>query len=251
MSLLKPANAAGRLYAGLYGPEGAGKTRTATDIAMAARAALNLSGPIVAFDTEHAYGFQAPRVKQATGTDLLVCDTRDIKTLKAGLKEAKEANASVCIVDSVTHFLRQLRDDYMKRNDKSSMDVSDYQAADKPFKALLDGMLKSTSNLIICGREGHKYGLKQNTRGKWVNGPIATKMNAGEAGYEVDLLIECRRTTVPGKTAEDAKVVRTAVVKKDRSDSLGGATFTVPWSPSKALAPYFAFLQGDTPEGGA
>lgn len=248
MSLLKPASeSSARCFFGLYGPQGAGKSRTATEIAIATRAALNLPGPILAVDTERAYKFQAPRVLEATGQELLLLETREVKTLIEGLKEAKGANVSVCIVDSVTHFLRELRDEWMKKNKRTSMDVGDYQESDKPFKKLLDGMVRSTSNLIICGRQGSVYGLKQNTRGKWTNGPVDTKMAAGEAGYEVDLLLELKQKIVPGKTVDDAKIVRQAFVEKDRSDTIRGTALTVPWDAAEVMAPFFAFLNAGKP----
>lgn len=255
MSLLKPASeSSARCFFGLYGPQGAGKSRTATELAIATRKALKLDGPIAAFDTERAYKYQAPRVLEHTGKELLVCETRDVKTLIEGLKEAKSMSVSVCIVDSVTHFLRELRNDW-KRKNKRSLDVSDYAEADQPFKDLLDGMVKSTSNLIICGRQGLVYGLKQNTKGRWTNGAIDTKMNAGEAGYEVDVLFELTKETIPGKTVSDAKVVRQAIVEKDRSDTLKGQVLTVPWDADVVMAPFFEFITGtvpgDTPEGGA
>lgn len=251
MSLLKPASeSSARCFFGLYGPQGSGKSRTATELAIATRKALGLGGPIVAFDTERAYKFQARRVLENTGKELLMCETRDIKTLVDGLKEAKAADASVCIVDSVTHFLRELRDDWMRKNKRTSMNVDDYQEADKPFKDLLDKMVKSTSNLIICGRQGAIYGLKQNTKGRWTNGPIDTKMNAGEAGYEVDLLLELKTKIIPGKSVEDAKVVRQAFVEKDRSDTIKNQCLTVPWDADVVMAPFFEFITGAKPEGG-
>ena len=239
MSILKKAKTQGRMFVGIYGPEGSGKSRTAVEIAIAGRKTLGLTGPIVAFDTEHAYGFQARRIKEATGEDLLIASTRSVQSLRDGLKEAKEAGASICIVDSVTHFLRELREEYRKKKGKESLDVGDYVAADRPFKSLLDAMLRSHSNIILCGREGQKYGLRKNSRGTWVQGPVASKMNAGEAGYEVDLLLELSR-----KEGKTGGWTREANVKKDRSDTVSAQTFQVPWDPAEALAGYFAHLQG-------
>ena len=250
MSLLKPASeSSARCFFGLYGPQGAGKSRTAIELAIATRDALKLTGPIAAFDTERAYKFQAKRVLEETGHELLVGETRDIKTLTEGLKEAKAANVSVCIVDSVTHFLRKLRQEWMRKNKRTSMEVSDYQESDAPFKELLDNMVKSASNLIICGRQGSVYGLKQNSKGRWVNGPVDTKMAAGEAGYEVDLLLELKKKIVPGKSLDEAKIIRQAFVEKDRSDTIKGQCFTVPWDAAEVMAPYFEFITGAKPDG--
>jgi hypothetical protein len=223
MSILKKAKTQGRMFVGIYGPEGSGKSRTAVEIAIAGRKTLGLTGPIVAFDTEHAYGFQARRIKEATGEDLLIASTRSVQSLRDGLKEAK----------------RELREEYRKKKGKESLDVGDYVAADRPFKSLLDAMLRSHSNIILCGREGQKYGLRKNSRGTWVQGPVASKMNAGEAGYEVDLLLELSR-----KEGKTGGWTREANVKKDRSDTVSAQTFQVPWDPAEALAGYFAHLQG-------
>lgn len=239
MSILQPASPTGRLYVGIYGPEKAGKSYTATSIAIAAVLALGLKGPIAAFDTEQAYGFQASRVKRETGQDLLKADTRSIKELTAGLVEAKKIGCSVCIVDSLTHFLREARQKHFDAKGIKTPEPSDYAAADKGFKTLLDLMLQSSSNLILVGREGQKYGRYKNSSGRMVSGPVATKMNAGEAGYECDLLLEVSREEQKG-----GGIVRKCTVKGERGDVVGDKVWTVPWSVEKELAPYFQLLKG-------
>lgn len=241
MSLFQPAKPHGRLYVGLYGPEGAGKSHTSINIAVAAKQVLELDGPIAAIDTENAFGFHAERVKQATGQDLMVANTRSLSDVREALGECMNGGASIVIIDSLTHVLRQCRLDWCASKNKElhTMQPQDYGSSDKAFKSLLDKLLVSSLHVILCGREGVKYGTYTNKHGQKKEGPIGTKFNAGEAGYEVDLLLELGR--VPLK---DGAFQRTAAVRKDRSDRLGTGVLTVPWKASEALAPYFEHLKG-------
>lgn len=238
MSLLKPAAPNRRLFAGLYGVEGAGKTYTSTTLACYARHRFGLEGPIAALDTEQGMGFRAPYVKEKTGKDLLLLETRDIDQVEPFLVECSKEGVSIAIIDSLTHILNTLRMRYFDAKDIATPEAGDYVRADKPFKVLLDKMLAARMNIIICGRESQVYGRYKNSRGKMVNGPVGTKMGAGKAGYEVDLLLHLTR--------EESKdgVSRHVAVEKDRSDTLKNSTWGAPYDIHDRLGPFFDFLTG-------
>lgn len=239
MSLLKPAGGTGRLFAGFYGCEGSGKTTTAVHLALAWRQAAELAGPLVFIDTERGAHWHRATVKQATGQDLLTLETRKLDELLPAFAEAKQIGAAVVIVDSLTHFLRELREQYFSSRSIDDPQPQHYVAADKPFKALLDKMLKASSNLICCGREGQVYGMVESRSGKRGSAPIGTKMDAGKAGYEFDVLLHMERHEVKGQEA-----YRTCTVRKDRSQLVDGKVLRVPFKCSVEFEALFARLKG-------
>lgn len=247
MSLLKPAGGTGRLFAGFYGAEGTGKTTTAIHLALAWRQAAELTGPVVFIDTERGAHWHRATVKQATGQDLLEVQTRKLGDLETALGEAKQANASVVIVDSLTHFLREDRERVFvgmaarKKIEPADFDPqpNDYVVADRSFKKILDKMLRASANLICCGREALVYGPTRNKKGEIVQAPIDTKMDAGKAGYEFDVLCHMERIAVKGQ-----EPYRTCTVRKDRSQLVDGNVWRVPFKCSEVFAPLFARLKG-------
>lgn len=240
MTLLKPAGGTGRLFAGFYGAEGTGKTTTAVHLALAWRQAAELTGPIVFIDTERGAHWHRATVKQATGQDLLTLETRKLDELLPAFAEAKQLNAAVVVVDSLTHFLREIREQYFTKHDIDDPQPQHYVQADKPFKVLLDKMLRASSNLICCAREGQVYGpVKNKKTGKIGQAPIDTKFDAGKAGYEFDLLIHMQR-----HAAKDEESYRTCTVKKDRSQLVDSEVWRVPFKCSEKFAPLFARLKG-------
>lgn len=238
MSVLRPAESTARLFVGLFGQEGAGKTYTATEIAIAGRAALGLEGPIAFFDTERGARFRALRVKEATGQDLLVMEDRTIAGLKSFFAECAKTGVSVAIVDSMTHVIEDLRTTYFAKRDIEDPEPGDYSKADKPFKELLNKMLSANLNIIGCARESQVWGRYKNSKGKMVNGPIGVKFGAGKAGYEFDLLLRMER-----EDKKEGGVERKCLIVKDRSASIvhgEGGVVSVPFDTATVLRPFFA-----------
>lgn len=237
----KQIKSSGRVYIGLYGDTGAGKTHTAVNIAMAAKKHLKLDGPVCVVDTEKAYRYHVDRVQEA-GAELLVSQTRDLDVLKSDLVEASKSGVAVFIIDSLTHFLESERDRWCERHKKQrhEMEGGDYTSSDARFKALLDKMLLSDMNLVCCAREQLVYGSYRNKSGALKQGPVGTKFGAGKAGYEFDLLLDLKKIEEKGKPTKQI-----AVVEKDRTRNLQGQVLTVPWSAVEKLEPYFNYQLGD------
>lgn len=239
MSLLKPAGSTGRLFVGIYGLEGTGKTTTAVHLALAYRACAELPGPIVFVDTERGAHWHAATVLKATGQELLCLETRKIDDLLPAFSEAKAANAACVIVDSLTHFLQESRAAFFAKHSIEDPQPNDYARADREFKKLLTSMLRGSSNLICCGREGVVYGATVSKSGKKGQAPVGTKMDAGKAGYEFDVLLHTQL-----HVAQNVEPYRTCTVRKDRSALVDGQKFTIPFRCSEAFAPLFARLKG-------
>jgi len=236
--MLKPArNKMAYAKVGIYGTAGAGKTRSAAEIAIGLHKAIEAIGskkPIAAFDTEPAFGFVLPLFENA-GIELLVADeSRALKDLMMFMDEA-EAQCDIVIIDSITHVWRDAQDSYLARLNKSRADqrkkplyALEFQHW-KPIKAawaaFTDRFLSSKMHVIVCGRAGtvYEYQDKDDGSGKKELISTGTRMaTEKELGYEPSLLIEMIADR------RDGKMVNVALVQKDRSDTLNGAEIDYP-----------------------
>src|SRR5262245_58056808 len=104
---------------GLLGFAGAGKTYTATQTAIGLiqhmRAVEVQQGgkPLFFLDTETGSDWVKPAI-EAAEIEMHTAKTRAFSDLCAAVVEA-EANASLLLVDSITHFWTEICDSYMKR----------------------------------------------------------------------------------------------------------------------------------------
>jgi len=235
MSILKPATnrmAYGKV--GIYGTAGAGKTRTATEIAIGLHKAIGSKKPVVAFDTEPAFSFVLP-IFQKAGIELLVADeSRALADLMKFMDEAEKV-ADIAIVDSITHVWRDAQESYLtrlndnrKRQGKRPLAALEFQHW-RPIKAawaeFTDRFLSSKLHVIVCGRAGsvYEYQAKDDGSGKKELITVGTRMaTEKELGYEPSLLIEMVADR------DEGKIVNTAIVQKDRSDTLNGRELRKP-----------------------
>lgn len=247
MSMLKKAekkNAFAKV--GLYGNAGSGKTYTAAKIAIGLHQFGGCTKPVGMFDTEPAASYIIPLFEKA-GIEFLVYDeSRALKDLMAFMDEA-ERDCSVVIIDSITHVWRDAQESYLAR-------VNDYRAKQnkkpiyslefhhwRPIKAawaeFTDRFLSSKLHVIVCGRAGsiYEYQEKDDGSGKKELITTGTRMaTEKELGYEPSLLIEMVGVH------EDGKMINTAVVQKDRTDTLNGREIEFP--DFEKLKPHFEFL---------
>ncbi len=98
----------GYLKAGCLGFNKSGKTYTSALLAVGVREMFGLTGPIAMVDSEGGSEYIAPLVKQLTGDDMVGDRTMAFDDLLAIGKEAVEVGVSVLLVDSMTHFWREL-----------------------------------------------------------------------------------------------------------------------------------------------
>ncbi len=99
------------LKMGMMGFQGSGKTYTGTQVAIGLVKLMRASGlngtkPIAFIDTEKGSDWVIPHVEGA-GLELVTAKTRAFSDLVQATADA-EKNASVLIVDSVTHFWTEL-----------------------------------------------------------------------------------------------------------------------------------------------
>lgn len=233
-----------RLWAGLFGAAGSGKTHSALDLAMATRKVFGLDGPIAMFDTERGSKWHVARVKQLAACDLITAPEReDGSTMRSHAElfdfviAAAKAKVSVIVIDSLTHILEDCRFTYFAKHNITTPEASDYGPADKPFTALMQRLTDSSINVICCAREKQQYGRYKNSKGRMVTGPVGVKFGAKESAYDFDLLMQLQM--VPQKGESDKRVLS---VPKDRSRTVHGQAFTYPFKVSEIFGPYLQEL---------
>lgn len=240
---------------GIYGAAGTGKTRTAYEIASGLIKEKGLKKPVAFFDTEKGSDWILPLFEQ-NGIKCLVKKSRSFKELLQAVKIA-EQQASIMIVDSVSHLWRELMEAYLNQHnkDRKNMLIRKYSKdwVEKNFKPAIrlefqhwgqikpmwakftDRFLNSSLHMIVCGRAGDIYEYQENENGKKELIKSGTKMaTEKELSYEPSLLIEMQRKLIEGKER------LFGIVEKDRSDSINQMEFELP--KYKDFKPHFDFI---------
>lgn len=188
---------------GMLGFPKSGKTYTATLIALGIREHFGLKGPIAMFDTEGGSEYVAPTIRKA-GVEFVGVRSRSFGDLIAATQEA-EAEASVLIVDSITHVWRELCDAYMKRINelraakrqplRTRMTLQEIMATKELWSPWPTLYLNSKLHIIICGRAGFEWDHVENEEtGERELTKTGVKMKVeAEFGFEPSLLVEMER----------------------------------------------------------
>jgi len=251
MSIFKKAtNTMAFAKVGILGFAGAGKTRTATEIAVGLHKAIGSTKPVLFIDTETGSDFVLP-IFRSHGIEMLVSKTRAFKDLAEGIREAPGIS-DILIIDSVSHFWVDIVESYRKKKNVNRLSFQDWGII-KPMwnNDFSTPFVTSPLHIIVAGRAGFEYDYFEGDDGKMELYKTGTKMKAeGEFGFEPSLLIEMERIKNPEATesyreakTKDAKMkaakqimnerefVRRATVLKDRSDIMDGKVF---YNPSYA-----------------
>mgnify|MGYP000020564307 CR=1 FL=1 len=225
-----------RLLMGAFGVPGAGKSYGVAAMACATIAVWGLKPIITVFDTENAWGKLEKVCADAFGVKVMQWEP----TLppnpefpgRKGLTGASEArkflaasekhSAGMVIFDSITHILEAEEKQYLENGDRpkwlagKAMEGNEYGRARKDFKGLTPLILGSPCSTAIIGRHSLEYGVVE---GK--NAPVGNKMKGAGIDYEVDLLLEFRRTETKRskKDAEPHKVFSIGI-EKDRYNTM-------------------------------
>lgn len=222
----------GYLKAGLLGFPKSGKTYTACLLACATKKLFGFGGPIAMVDSENGSEYVAPLVEKLTGQQLVGVRTRSFDDLvKMGI-ECLQSKVSVLIVDSVTHFWRELCDAFLKtvnekRKRRGLGPRTQFEFQDwGPLKAQWNDRwtsfyLNSALHIIICGRAGFEYDYNVDAEtGKRELQKTGVKMKTeSEFGFEPSLLVEMERDYVAG---DSARITRYATVIGDRFGVIDG-----------------------------
>lgn len=240
MSMLRKAtNKMAYAKVGIYGGQGAGKSRTAAEIAIGLYKHAKCDKPVAMFDTEPGASFLIPLFEKAQIEFMVYDESRAFTDLMKWMYEAREA-CSVLIIDSITHIWRDLQESYLARvNDqrkqkadnagwnfraRTSLEFQDWGPIKREWAEFTDTFLSSKVHTIVCGRAGSVYEYQENEdKGKKELITVGTKMaTEKEMGHEPSILIEMERRY------DDGKIVNTAVIEKDRADKLNGKEIAFP-----------------------
>lgn len=213
------------LKCNIYGWAGAGKTYAAAQIAIGLAVLAQSKKPIAFFDSETGSDFWTERIEQLTGTRPVVAKTRAFADLIEGLGEAAES-CDIAIVDSATHFWRELIDAYKKSLIKAKKMSPDGRLAFQhwdhlkgEWRKFTDLFVNNRLHMIVCGRAGNEWDYFKNEEGSMELRKTGTKMAAEkEFGYEPSLVLENERISkMQWEENPHAKgVVYTVTVLKDR-----------------------------------
>lgn len=232
------------LKAGIMGFAGSGKTRTATEIATGLHAVLrerSLAGgsePIFFLDTETGADWVRPLIINRTGIKPQVAKTRAFADLVPAVREA-EKSKGILIIDSITHFWRELTDSYAKQKKRAhGLRIDDWAVLKGMWGQFTDIFVNSNCHILMCGRAGYEYEFFDND-GKKEMEKTGIKMKAEtETGYEPSILFLMERHQ--DISTDPISVWRTAVVLKDRAELLDGKVFRNP--TFKDFLPHINFL---------
>lgn len=233
------------LKCGLLGFAGSGKSTTATNISTGL---VNLlrekqleSGnkPVFFLDTESGADWVKPLFEKES-IKLHVAKTRAFADLVTAVREA-ENNASVLIVDSITHFWTELTESYAKKKNRTKgLQFNDWSVLKSEWRKFTDSFVNSNVHIILCGRAGYEYDYFENEDGKKELEKTGVKMKAeNETGYEASLLVYMERH----QEMKDGNLVgqyRTASILKDRSRLIDGKIFKNPTFSN--FMPHISFL---------
>lgn len=210
-------NQSAYLKAGLLGFQGSGKTYTAVEIALGLHKHVASKRPIMFLDSETGSDWAIPRFEDAK-VELLVAKTRAFSDLLAGVAEA-EKEAEVLIIDSVSHFWKEMIEAYKKAHNIGPRMAFHHWAVLKPeWQRFSDAYVNSRLHCIVCGRAGWEWGHEEDEEGNKELRKLGTKMKVeGEFGFEPSLLLELER--VKGGGIGDPILHRCYVIKDRRMDA--------------------------------
>ncbi|MGE0751824.1 MAG: AAA family ATPase [Variibacter sp.] len=237
--LFRPAeNTSAFLKMGLLGFQGSGKTKTAGLIAIGLVRYMQKHNidyakkPVFFLDTETGSDWLRPDFEKV-GIPLYVAKTRAFSDLIRACDEAAE-NGSFLIVDSISHFWKELCESYARAK-KNQLRLSgnyrlqfqdwSYLKGEQGWQQFSDRYVNLPLHMIVCGRAGYEYDYFADDEGKKQLEKTGVKMKAeGEFGFEPSLLVQmelCQK--LDGKAV--SAVWREAHVLKDRSTLIDGKTF--------------------------
>jgi AAA domain len=222
------------LKSGFFGFSGSGKTWTAAQLAAGLHQYIKASKPVYFLDTEQGSSFVKSSIFDPLKIPLMVVKTRAFKDLKPAIEEA-EKEASVLIIDSISHPWYELCSAYLrsKKSGGKFISISDWQPIKEAWRmGYSDPYLNSNLHIIMCGRASNIFEDVEDVdatekAGKEVYKSIqvGTKMRTeSETGYEPHILCEMEKVYI----AEGGKYVRRCAVIKERFGVLDSKDFDNP-----------------------
>ena len=213
------------LKLGIYGDAGSGKSYTASLIAIGLHKHIKSKKPVFFMDSETGSDYLIPMFKREK-IDLKVAKTRAFSDLLEGIKYAEE-NASVFVVDSLTHHWDDLVESYKKKKKIKRMMIQDWMEVKPEWRKFSTILVMSRLHVILCGRAGDVWESVVDDEGFTEVKKTGTKMRLErETSYEPSLLVEmikARENSQPG-----SGWIHRAWIIKDRFDVIDSQHFDNP-----------------------
>ncbi len=221
-------NRQGYLKANFLGFPGSGKTFTASLLAQGIYKTTKATKPVYAIDTEKGFDYLVENFKQAE-VPLKLAQIRSFADVMSAFEEA-EKEASVLILDSVTHAWLELQNAYKFKTGRTELRINDWGPIKSQWSALPNKFLNSPLHVILCGRAGDDLETTrdpQTGRMEIVNN--GTKMLAEKnLGYEPGLVCEMERVNLSGNKKGKREIVNRVHILKDRFNLIDGHSFDDP-----------------------
>src|SRR5262245_11373539 len=216
MPFREAANEMAFLKAGFFGFQGSGKSWTAALVAIGLHKYIGSKKPICFIDTETGSSFLLPQFQKAK-IQLLVSNTRAFSQLLVDVDEA-EKTADILVVDSITHFWRELLKAWKRKRQRTFISIQDFGPLKEEWQQYSDRYVNSKLHIIMCGRASNIFqdvededATEDAGSKKFKAVKVGTKMSAeGEMGFEPSLLIEMEKvfTQDGGRYVHRAKVIK-------------------------------------------
>lgn len=212
-----------------------GKSHTATLLAIGIREHFKLTAPLAYLDTEGAVGYLSKLIRERTGLAPVGARTRNAEDAIKLIQWAEAGNASVVVIDSVSHLWKNLCDGWLTDVNAARTRKRQSPLVRLPFSAwgpikekwgeFMDVFLNSRVHVILCGRAAFEYEHTENEAGETELRKSGVKISAEkETGYESALLVEMERIQVRDTSMEAKAIIHRAVVLGDRFDAMDGMT---------------------------
>lgn len=226
------------LKAGIYGPQGSGKTVTAALTAAALSSQFYGKAPVYVVDPDLAWQFPKRRIFDVEGIELIQKPYRSFKQMRDSIFEAEKMGACCWIVDPLTLIWNELLDTF--RGNKSFIPIDSWGQIRQMWNAYIGLFLNSSMNCFALGRLGNDFEEQEEKQANGEMKPklvkVGTKFKAGGGesfGYEPHLLLEMslerKSKRVKGQEREgEGRMMHRADVLKDRTWMLNGAVLR--WS---------------------
>ncbi len=225
---LKPATAPAYFKAGAFGATGTGKTWTMAKVMSQFIKLFCPDSQLAMYDTEPSAGYVKNMVKEITGKELLVCQSRSFSDLMEFTRMC--IDKKYCsLVDSITHPWRSLCADYLSAKksrvknaggnpETLKLSLKDWGPLKDIWNQFSELYVFSPLHVSILGREGDVWEDVIDEEGKSEMRKTGEKMKTeSELGYEPSLLIRMIRADVTGDKVKEGHF---AYVQKCRFDKL-------------------------------
>ncbi len=221
-------NEQGFLKANFLGFPGSGKTFTSAILAQGIYKLTKSTKPVYAIDTEKGFDYLVDHFEKSD-VPLRVARIRAFSDIMAAFEEA-EREASVVIIDSVTHAWLEIQSAYKFKTGRQDLRMQDWGPIKSQWAALPNKFLNSKVHAILCGRAGDDLETtKDEETGRLEIRNNGVKMLAEKnLGYEPGLVCEMERVNLSGSKKGKREIVNRVHILKDRFDIIDGQSFDDP-----------------------